>query len=267
MSEIIEVASIHNHSTSSDGSKSPAELVKFAAKRKISTFAISDHWTVAGQQEALDEGDRINDQKGSKVIDVLIAEEIGCHTNSGSVDLHALFPDRGVGLRYVHSHQAYVTQPDLEDTVHRVMEYGGIVTVLHPGERLVHGMPLELTERFLDKFVYQYPDRIWLEEINWQTRLFLGRSRIEAQVRELAGRYGVGSVYSSDAHTMNSLRNVMTGYSPEVGFVEAVNRREVQPVFRRRLPLMDTVDLVLCAAAAQYRSYIVNPQFLVPLDK
>jgi DNA polymerase III alpha subunit len=265
MSELIEFASIHNHSNFSDGGESPTRLVKEAAKREIHTFAISDHWTVGGQLEALREADRINDLAGNRTINVFVAEEIGCRASCGSVDLHALFPRREDGLRYVSGHRGYTTQPDVESTVHRIMGFGGIVTVLHPGERLVHGMPLDLTERFLDRFAHQYHHRIWLEGINWQTRLFPGRLQVESKVQQLAETYGVGCVYSSDAHTMKSIRNVMTGYPIGMDFVEAVNLRKVRPIVRRRLPLMDTVDLMFSAFAAQYNTYAVNPKFLVPL--
>lgn len=55
---------LHVHTTASDGSLSPAEIVKLAKKVGISVIGVTDHDTTAGNQEALDEGERL----GVKVI-------------------------------------------------------------------------------------------------------------------------------------------------------------------------------------------------------
>ena len=44
---------LHVHSTASDGTLSPARLVRLAAESGLSAFALTDHDTVAGVQEAL----------------------------------------------------------------------------------------------------------------------------------------------------------------------------------------------------------------------
>ena len=43
---------LHTHSTASDGTFSPAELVHYAAEKKIRTLALTDHDTVSGISEA-----------------------------------------------------------------------------------------------------------------------------------------------------------------------------------------------------------------------
>lgn len=47
---------LHTHSTCSDGSMSPSELVAHAKERGVSAIALSDHDTVAGIDEALEAG-------------------------------------------------------------------------------------------------------------------------------------------------------------------------------------------------------------------
>jgi len=47
---------LHLHSTCSDGTMSPGELVSMAARTGLSAIAITDHDTVAGTEEALEEG-------------------------------------------------------------------------------------------------------------------------------------------------------------------------------------------------------------------
>ncbi|MBQ3230483.1 MAG: PHP domain-containing protein [Clostridia bacterium] len=51
---------LHTHSTCSDGSMSPTELVAHASARGVSAIALSDHDTVAGIDEALAAGKKYN---------------------------------------------------------------------------------------------------------------------------------------------------------------------------------------------------------------
>jgi len=50
---------LHTHSTASDGSMTPAELVRHAYESGLAAVALTDHDTVAGVEEALEEGARI----------------------------------------------------------------------------------------------------------------------------------------------------------------------------------------------------------------
>jgi 3',5'-nucleoside bisphosphate phosphatase len=55
---------LHIHSIYSDGSQTPAELVRLAAGRRLSAISITDHDTMAGTVEALDTGE----EQGVEVI-------------------------------------------------------------------------------------------------------------------------------------------------------------------------------------------------------
>lgn len=50
---------LHTHSTASDGSMSPRELVRHAKESGLLAMAITDHDTIDGVEEALDEGARL----------------------------------------------------------------------------------------------------------------------------------------------------------------------------------------------------------------
>ncbi|OPX42931.1 error-prone DNA polymerase [Ruminiclostridium hungatei] len=50
---------LHTHSMASDGSMSPAELVRHAHGKGLSALALTDHDTVDGVQEALEEGEKL----------------------------------------------------------------------------------------------------------------------------------------------------------------------------------------------------------------
>lgn len=47
---------LHTHSTASDGSMSPAEVVRLAREKGLSAIALTDHDTIDGVREALEEG-------------------------------------------------------------------------------------------------------------------------------------------------------------------------------------------------------------------
>ncbi len=47
---------LHIHTTASDGSFTPSELLEEAKRRRLSTIAITDHDTVAGIEEAIEKG-------------------------------------------------------------------------------------------------------------------------------------------------------------------------------------------------------------------
>ncbi len=50
---------LHTHSLKSDGSMTPAEVVREAKKAGLSAIALSDHDTIDGIREAMEEGERI----------------------------------------------------------------------------------------------------------------------------------------------------------------------------------------------------------------
>ena len=49
---------LHMHTTASDGEYSPTEVVKMVKEKKIEIFAITDHDTTSGIDEALEEANR-----------------------------------------------------------------------------------------------------------------------------------------------------------------------------------------------------------------
>lgn len=59
---------LHVHSTASDGSYTPSELVHYAIEKGLIAFALTDHDTTSGIDEALNEAELINDFSPIKVI-------------------------------------------------------------------------------------------------------------------------------------------------------------------------------------------------------
>lgn len=72
---------LHAHSTASDGTQAPAELVRRAHKAGLGAIAITDHDTLAGAAEAVAEGDRLG-------IEVVCGAELSAV--EGDEELHLL---------------------------------------------------------------------------------------------------------------------------------------------------------------------------------
>ena len=57
---MLTLCDLHSHTTASDGSYSPEELVQYAKEKGLYALAVTDHDTVDGLQRAVDEGARIS---------------------------------------------------------------------------------------------------------------------------------------------------------------------------------------------------------------
>ncbi|MEG2116113.1 MAG: PHP domain-containing protein [Clostridia bacterium] len=79
-------ADLHSHSHFSDGKFSPSTLVQMAKDAKLDYFALSDHDTLCGVEEAVKKGEEL-------AITVIPAIELSCYFNS---DVHIL----GYGIDY-----------------------------------------------------------------------------------------------------------------------------------------------------------------------
>ena len=71
---------LHVHTTASDGSYSPSEVVKYAQEKGLAAIAITDHDTIAGNVEAIQTGRKIG-------LEVIPGVEISLSRNKGTVHL------------------------------------------------------------------------------------------------------------------------------------------------------------------------------------
>jgi hypothetical protein len=84
------IVDLHTHSTASDGSVSPDELVKLAERARISLLAITDHDTQAGVAEAMEAGRRTD-------IEVVPGVELSLEYENGGMHLVVLWLEPGSG--------------------------------------------------------------------------------------------------------------------------------------------------------------------------
>lgn len=77
---------LHLHTNASDGELSPAELVRYASKKRLKAIAVTDHDTVNGVEKAVNEGKKCG-------LEVIPGVEVTCHHNSIEFHLVGLFID------------------------------------------------------------------------------------------------------------------------------------------------------------------------------
>ncbi len=78
---------LHTHSTASDGSLTPLELVRYAAEKKLRAMALTDHDCVDGLDEAVAEGERLG-------IEVIPSVELSADHPNGTMHILGFFVDR-----------------------------------------------------------------------------------------------------------------------------------------------------------------------------
>ena len=80
----MKIVDLHTHTTASDGSYTPTELVKYAKQKGLSAIAITDHDTVAGVEEASMEGEELG-------IRVIPGAELSTRVDDCDVHMTSLF--------------------------------------------------------------------------------------------------------------------------------------------------------------------------------
>lgn len=82
---------LHIHTTASDGTLTPSEVIQLAKERQLKAIAITDHDTVDGVEEALEEGQRVS-------LEVVPGVEISVNVRTGSLHLLGYFVETRRGV-------------------------------------------------------------------------------------------------------------------------------------------------------------------------
>lgn len=78
---------LHVHSSASDGSLTPEEVVELARNAGLAAFALTDHDTVKGVERALVHADKLKD------IEVIPGTELSCYYDDREIHIVGLFVD------------------------------------------------------------------------------------------------------------------------------------------------------------------------------
>jgi len=82
----MNVIDLHVHTTASDGTMSPAELVRYAKGKGLRTIAITDHDTIEGIEEGLQEGSK-------RGLEVIPGVELSVDYSNGTMHLLGYYID------------------------------------------------------------------------------------------------------------------------------------------------------------------------------
>lgn len=126
---------LHIHTTISDGTYTPIELVNYAVKKKLSAIAITDHDTMNGIEEAAD-----YIQKNKLPLELIPGMEVSTRSSSSFFEIHILayFIDKNkdematifnsvhnnIEGNYIHTAEA----------IKLISKLGGIPVLAHPQE-------------------------------------------------------------------------------------------------------------------------------------
>jgi predicted metal-dependent phosphoesterase TrpH len=86
MAEAMRVFDLHLHTTASDGSMSPAELVRYAKGKRLRVIAITDHDTIEGLREGIQEGHK-------EGVEVIPGVELSADAPTGTMHLLGYYID------------------------------------------------------------------------------------------------------------------------------------------------------------------------------
>ncbi len=131
---------LHTHSNKSDGSMTPAELIRYAAEKHLSAIALTDHDTIEGLAEAIDTAERLRAETGSAP---RVIPGIEFSTEYNGHDIHI------VGLFIPYEDPVFSTR------IHAFVEARDIRNRKMCAKLTEHGMPVTLEE-----LTAAYPDAV-----------------------------------------------------------------------------------------------------------
>jgi len=182
---------LHIHTTASDGTYTPIELVDYAVKKKLSAIAITDHDTMKGIQEAMD-----YITESQLPIELIPGMEMSASGMGQVYEIHILayFIDKNQEER---AHIINNVEIDFrnssrspEKAIKIISEYGGLTSLAHPLEYF-----LSMAE--LDKLIGE------LASMGLKGVEAIYTTHADAQIEQfkaMAAKYGLLITGGSDFH-------------------------------------------------------------------
>lgn len=113
---------LHTHSTASDGSMRPAELVRYARETGLAAIALTDHDSMGGVEEAIEEGKKIG-------VEVVAGVEIGVEFKPEMHMLGYFFGDSYENIREVLEELRQNREKRNPQMVEKLNEMGFAITM------------------------------------------------------------------------------------------------------------------------------------------
>ncbi len=96
----MKIVDLHTHSTASDGSLSPTELIDLAVQKNLSAIALTDHDTTAGLDEVMAAGDKVRTEGYD--LEVIPGIELSTMYMGSDVHIVGLYIDKTNALFQKH---------------------------------------------------------------------------------------------------------------------------------------------------------------------
>ena len=201
------------HTTASDGSASPKEVLDFVQHHTdLDVLAITDHDTIAGAKEA----ERIH-KRGNYRFELILGEEV----TSTAGHILALFIEKEIPKEL-----------SPEETVRRIHEQGGLAIAAHPMLIMRYIDPDMLTANGVGVDVLMAQQFDGLEIVNGGPTMGRENSRAKMLNRTILFRAEIGS---SDAHIPEAIGKGYTLFPGKTAadFRKAISQKTSEPVSTR----------------------------------
>ncbi len=153
---MLKTIDLHTHTSCSDGSMSPTELVKHARENEISAIAVTDHDTIKGIEEALEAGKKYSVEvvPGVEFSSQSISQVhiLGYYIDINSPSLLKVFEEQQE--ERIISNRKYIKVlkehgfPITEEEVKRVAPHGGVGRAHYAKIMMEHGWVSSVKEAF-----------------------------------------------------------------------------------------------------------------------
>lgn len=124
---------LHTHTTTSDGTYTPIELIDYAVQKKLSAIAITDHDTMDGIQEAAD-----YIKKNKLPLELIPGIEVSTSSPCSYFGIHILAyfinkneSEMSAILNSVHNN-IETKSMNTKDAIQLIVKLGGIPVIAHP---------------------------------------------------------------------------------------------------------------------------------------
>ena len=140
----MRIIDLHTHTTASDGTFTPVELVDYAVGKGLSAIAITDHDTIEGIQQA---ADHIHD--AGLPLELIAGMEVSTTHPSAPYGLHILayfITEEGKSLpEILDNFQVAIQQSsgNPRDAIEIMVKYGGVPVLAHPKDYFLSMKGLE----------------------------------------------------------------------------------------------------------------------------
>lgn len=169
----MRIIDLHTHTTASDGTFTPVELVDHAVEKGLSAIAITDHDTIDGIQQAID-----HIHNAGLPLELIAGMEVSTTHPSAPYGLHVLayfidkdseaLPENLTNFQVAIQHSS----GNPRDAIGIIAKYGGIPVLAHPKDYFLSMKGLDRLVKELISYGLQGLECLYTTHSNAETEQF-----------------------------------------------------------------------------------------------